>query len=105
MILEVVADTRKLEYDIDTGFLEECSRTKATSLKDLRSVDSTSRDDDLGFGTDVVDGTVVQGLDLHHRHLVDQVIPGIHNTGHLVVGNDVEVGTRLDQLVVTDSGV
>lgn len=105
MVLKVVTDTGKLEHDIDTGFLEECGRAETASLKDLRSVDSTSRDDDLGIGTDVVDGAVVQGLDLHDRHLVGQVIPGIHNTDHLVFSNDVEIGARLYQLVVTDSGV
>lgn len=105
MILKVVADTGKLEYDIDTGFLEECGRAEATSLKDLRSVDSTSRDYDLGFGTGVIDGAVIQGLDLHDRHLISQVIAGVHNTGHLVVGNHVEIGARLDQLVVANAGV
>jgi len=52
VVLQVKANTRELNLDIDTGRLENMLGPKAAPLQNLRRVDGAGRDSDLLLGLD-----------------------------------------------------
>lgn len=47
MVLQISANTGKVDYNGNLGLLEKRSRANATQLEDLRGVDGSSGEDDL----------------------------------------------------------
>jgi hypothetical protein len=104
VILEVLANTGKILDDLDALRLEVLGAGDTTALEDLRSVDGTSRQDDLTLGLDGLDITTGDGAELDGRRLAG--VLGGDEARDLVLDKEIEVGEGVgDSGVVANAGV
>lgn len=100
MILEVVADARQVNHNVNSRRLKEAGLSHAASLQDLRRVDSSRRDDDLKVGGNGADVSLIgrtNGLEFDGG---GRIRLANDETGDLVSHKQVVVGAILDDLEV-----
>ena len=104
VVLEVLADTRKVLDDLNALGLEVVGRGDTAALEDLGSVDGTSGQDDLTLGADGLDVTTGNGAELDSGGCL--VVFVDYETRDLVLDEEVKVGEGVGNPgVVTNTGV
>lgn len=87
MILEIRADARKIQDDINIRLLEIGRRANATPLENRRRVEGSRRQDNLEISGDSKDAIITQIPDLDDWRMVETLF--VKHSGYLMLDEKV----------------
>ena len=87
MVLDIRADARKIQDDINIRLLEEGRRANATPLENRRRVEGSRRQDNLEISGDSKDAIITQISDLDDWRMVETLF--VKHSGYLMLDEKV----------------